>query len=368
MKKERIEKRGSDLVAVGRFLRVFLTALILACDSVKMPADPQSSIDENSLLKISSAFSVEVQVCTWLDDKKSAYTIEFDDARPAHYLVSAPELEARGIYGTFALNTRGISNWRHWQALSQRGHEIASHTWSHPKLIELNDDQIRFELARSKYDILSKIAGLKAVPSFTFPYGTSDPRVIALIKEHYESARFGGGINASELQEDDFYHLRGYSLYPPYDVTVMNRALDHTIRSGGWFVSYFHDVTPSHAINETYLPLNIFREHLDYVVDCKDQLWIAPRGKIVRYIRLRQSATVLTKTDQGKYLEIAIHCEDERLVDTCLSLRVQLPENWVYSRNNILVLQDNKLSRLPITDHSVLIELTPEKPVRLMQQ
>lgn len=59
------------------------------------------------------------------------------------------------------------------------GHEIGNHTWKHPNLTKLTDDEVRREVERTQAAI-DAAAGISTA-SFRPPYGASDARVRALI-------------------------------------------------------------------------------------------------------------------------------------------------------------------------------------------
>ncbi|KAK9768160.1 chitin deacetylase [Basidiobolus ranarum] len=61
-----------------------------------------------------------------------------------------------------------------------QGHQIASHTWSHPHLMSLSNDQIVAEV-RATEDAIFNITGVR--PSFIRPpYGEADDRVKGIFK------------------------------------------------------------------------------------------------------------------------------------------------------------------------------------------
>lgn len=61
----------------------------------------------------------------------------------------------------------------------QSGHEIANHTWAHPDLTKLTDDEVRREVERTQA-VISSVTGATS-RSIRPPYGASDQRVRALI-------------------------------------------------------------------------------------------------------------------------------------------------------------------------------------------
>ncbi|GAA1060460.1 polysaccharide deacetylase family protein [Agromyces bracchium] len=59
------------------------------------------------------------------------------------------------------------------------GHEIANHTWAHPNLTKLTDQQVRDEVRRAQ-EAISNATGVRAT-SLRPPYGASNPHVRELV-------------------------------------------------------------------------------------------------------------------------------------------------------------------------------------------
>jgi peptidoglycan/xylan/chitin deacetylase (PgdA/CDA1 family) len=68
-------------------------------------------------------------------------------------------------------------SWAELRSLDEAGWEIGSHTGSHPRLTQLDDDRLQDELARSKAALEEQLAG--PCSSLAYPYGDVDPRVVA---------------------------------------------------------------------------------------------------------------------------------------------------------------------------------------------
>ena len=103
--------------------------------------------------------------------------LSFDDGVKDHLLVAAPELEKRGWRGVFNIITdkigkgtvetdlgeRSYMSWDQIRDLQKRGHEIASHTLTHPDLSELavkgKSEQLKRELEESR-DAIKRETGV----------------------------------------------------------------------------------------------------------------------------------------------------------------------------------------------------------------
>ena len=67
--------------------------------------------------------------------------------------------------------------WDQLRDLSEARWEIGSHTHSHPRLPELDDDSLARELGESREECERRLGG--ACTSLAYPYGDHDPRVAA---------------------------------------------------------------------------------------------------------------------------------------------------------------------------------------------
>ena len=97
---------------------------------------------------------------TWMDFKDAAVSIVFDDNSSNQFEIAEPLMNARNIRGTFFVVPDWCpSIWDSIKAASRAGHEIGSHTMSHPDMSDLADSDITAlekELKDSK-DTIEKI-------------------------------------------------------------------------------------------------------------------------------------------------------------------------------------------------------------------
>ena len=71
--------------------------------------------------------------------------------------------------------------------IADAGNEIFSHTYDHPDLTTLSDDQITSELTKMER-VLEATAGISPKPYFRAPYGAQNARVLAVAaKDGYQS-------------------------------------------------------------------------------------------------------------------------------------------------------------------------------------
>lgn len=144
--------------------------------------------------------------------------LTFDDGYVRHYEI-AKFLHRFGIRATFFLITgreeyRGkkllASNPALIRKMEKMGHEIASHTSTHPNLPALSDRKIRSEVSKSKGRLSKILEG--EVDGFAYPYGSHDQRVANIVREHFEYGRGAGESNRWNVDESDLFKMRGVGM------------------------------------------------------------------------------------------------------------------------------------------------------------
>lgn len=124
--------------------------------------------------------------------------LTFDDGYLSHYNI-AKFLYRENIFATFFVVTHLkcfegrpllTSYPEMFQAIGDMGHEIGSHSCTHPVLTKLSKQQVEDELKRSK-DYLEKLLG-KRMRSFAYPHGSYNMDVLLCVAKYYEYARLAG--------------------------------------------------------------------------------------------------------------------------------------------------------------------------------
>jgi peptidoglycan/xylan/chitin deacetylase (PgdA/CDA1 family) len=74
----------------------------------------------------------------------------------------------------------GMMSWEQLRTLAAAGHEIGSHSWSHPLLPGVGDAQLQREVAGSRERIRAELG--VACESFCYPNGDCDARVVEAVR------------------------------------------------------------------------------------------------------------------------------------------------------------------------------------------
>ena len=168
-------------------------------------------------------------------------TLTFDDGVKGHLQYAAPMLEKFGWRGTFNIVTDWIGgdkklSWDEVRELHRRGHEIASHTKTHPFIRDWyawgKTNELVREFAESR-DVLKREVGV-APRHLCHPYTHVSAGIDALIRaqgmEPYTGDRFnvGGDVSPAELAKT----LDGWIAGGVRSKDILFHGI--TAETGGW--------------------------------------------------------------------------------------------------------------------------------------
>ena len=139
--------------------------------------------------------------------EKSVF-ITIDDGYRSFYENAFPILKKNKIPFSLFLSTKFVSNekesdfmsWEMVKELSENKGEILNHTHSHPKLLELQINEIEEEFQLAEKKIISKIGRLQKVVSY--PYGESNTQIQELVKKMGYDIGFSQHSSPIHLKEN----------------------------------------------------------------------------------------------------------------------------------------------------------------------
>jgi len=113
-----------------------------------------------------------------LPDKPIILT--FDDGKADALGIVLPALRKRGMRATFFVITdlvgrAGYLTWDGVRALADAGMEIGSHTATHPRLPDLPDARVKYELVESRRALMAKLH--RPVEALAYPYNSVRARI-----------------------------------------------------------------------------------------------------------------------------------------------------------------------------------------------
>lgn len=171
-------------------------------------------------------------------------SLTFDDGWEENYTSALPVLAQYGFKSTQFYATTFIESQTDQiykiKAFADAGHEIGSHTITHPHLIPMSIAQIDSELSGSK-SYLENIFGTGKINSFATPYGEYDTRVVGEINRYYSSHR---STDEGYNSKDNFnpYNIRVQNMTNTTTVAQFNEWVQKAKHDKTWLVIVYHRV------------------------------------------------------------------------------------------------------------------------------
>ncbi len=315
-----------------------------------------------------------VSVTKWADGKKSAFSFTFDDGFQTQYDYAKPILEEFNFKGTFYLISSGLTDsigniwrygtWKEFREMAAEGHEIASHTVTHPHLptLEIGDEftpnTLVYELSESKKVIEDKIPGYKCI-SLAYPYTEHNATVDAIVKNYYENGRDGSDlVSNSSFTGNEWYsiHSRVNNFNLPRNSTdddldeldAFKNYVQTAIDEGKWAVLMAHEIYPFSELQKalnfgSYYPLTTewFTDLCSWIKgkNEQDDIWVSTVGNITRYIKERDNFQYEIIASDESQIEINAHDDlDNAIYNFPLTVDIIVPTDW----QNVSVSQGEK--------------------------
>ena len=240
-------------------------------------------------------------------------------------------------------------SWKDYKDYTAEGHEIASHTVTHPRLAVLDKVNLLYELEQSKLDI-QKNLGKKYTFSAECPYGTEDERVMEYAHKIYPALRnrmpepYLDELNRSshkqpgESKKEYVQWQRGPLTNTSMD--IMKSWVDSCIvHDNIWLVLVFHGVDGIGWEPKTGEELD---EYFSYMKEKEDYLWVDTFADVTKYIRERKN-TVVNSAVRNDTIVVNISSDlDPSVYDVPITLKTYIPTTWRTTSINRNSAQENK--------------------------
>lgn len=232
-------------------------------------------------------------------------------------------------------NVQDTTSWADLRRYASEGHEIASHTITHPRLAVLDKVTLMYELEQSQTDI-RKHLGEKYTFSVECPYGTEDERVMEAAYSVYPALRnrmpapYLEELNRSSekdpraTEKEYVQWQRGPLTNTSMDLmkSWVNTCLS---RDNIWLVLVFHGVDNFGWEPKTARQL---AEYFSYIKDREDDLWVATFADVTKYIRQRKSIDIHSKLED-ETIVLTFESElDPEVYDIPLTFKTYIPRVW----------------------------------------
>jgi peptidoglycan/xylan/chitin deacetylase (PgdA/CDA1 family) len=280
-------------------------------------------------------------IAQWKNNKSGAISLTFDDGYALQYSIGVTALNEFGFRGTFFVITDDVSlnipryvSWENWRNAANAGHEIGSHSKTHPHLSYLSTSEIETEILDSQAAIDSQITSQECL-SFAYPYGDFNQFAKSITESAYIGARGASpGLNSAPF---DFFNAKVW--FPESVVGSLESQADLAEQSGAWMIAGFHgfDGTEYGPVTEEE-----FRQFLSHI--SSKNLWVDTFGAVTRYIRERGSASLrVVSNSSGKMVLSLTDGLDDILYDEELTIRSEVPSDCT----SALVAQGSQSTTVP---------------------
>ncbi len=262
------------------------------------------------------------EIATWRDGATAAYSMFHDDmCGPAVYGiqdVAVPLLAQHGIVAGLApiveqCELNGL--WDVVAAAEAAGHEIVSHSYSHPEISTVN---AAHEVAEAKAVFDQHV--VNPITFFVFPYDYFTPETIAAVSaaghlgaragnrddnDGFEQPPINPATPTNDLALEFDVWPRSYSKYAlffPADMLAVH--VHNAIERGGWALREFHSVIAdgSDPATQGFGPITAseYAAHLQFLAAAwkKGVLWTGTPSTVLRYRHARTAcgASVVGET------------------------------------------------------------------------
>jgi hypothetical protein len=253
----------------------------------------------------------DIKVADYKDGKECAVSLTFDDSMKEHYTIVAPELEKRGFRGTFWMcggwmpaepqyDTTHFT-WAEAKEMSDKGHEMSNHSWSHPNMTTLSEDELKEQIRKNDEAILANLG--KPSTTFCFPYNAYNDAVLAEVMKGRIGAR---------LKE---FWLGGQHSPKEY----LQKQIEDALAAGSWIVGMTHGINYGY---DCYEDASEFTDFLDYLKSLEDRIWIGTFRDVAAYTAVAKSITMDISKDGKEITVVPATNLDRTLYETPLTLEV----------------------------------------------
>ncbi|MEL4455665.1 polysaccharide deacetylase family protein [Lutimonas vermicola] len=232
-------------------------------------------------------------------------------------------------------NPQDTTSWEDLRKFAAEGHEIASHSITHPRMAVLDEVNLLYELEQSKADIYKNL-GEKYTFSVECPYGTENERVMEYARLVYPALRnrmpeeWLDELNRSsdqdpEASENEYVQWQRGPLTDT-GMDVMKSWIDTCQANENiWLVLVFHGVDNFGWEAKTAKELETY---FTYIKEKEHDLWVATFADVTKYIRERKNIDISGKLEDETIVLSLSSDLDPAIYDVPLSFKTYIPGNW----------------------------------------
>jgi peptidoglycan/xylan/chitin deacetylase (PgdA/CDA1 family) len=266
------------------------------------------------------------EVAIWNGFTQTAVNYTFDDGCSNQFAIARPMFDELGFPMTLFTVTSWSPNWTVLKEMAANGHEIASHTVTHPNFGHITVENQTTELRDSKETIDNKIPD-NTWQTLAYPYCVKG--VDSIVNKYYIAARGCQGFIEFKTPID---YLNVSSVIVGDQGTIKSVAnfktnFENAAQKNGWLVFLIHGIDNDGG----YSPISSteLQKSLDFLSPRTSKFWVTTFGNAARYAKERDAVTVKEILNQDTLMTLTV---TDTLVDSIynlpITIRRPLPQDW----------------------------------------
>ena len=266
------------------------------------------------------------EVGNWPGFRTAAVSYTFDDHCSNQFAIAVPMFNEFGYKLTLFPVPNWGPNWSNIQNAAAAGHEVGSHTMSHPHLGSMTIADQTTELVNSQNTVNSYIPGQQCV---TIAYPFCEPSDQALTATYYIGARHCQGLIEGNTP-GNYYQISSVicgSAGAVKTAADFNTKFVSVASTKGWCVFLIHGIDSDGG----YSPLSssVLRSSLQYLDARRSTYWVSTFGNVVRYIRERNDVSVAETSNTGDSITLSVtDTLPNGIYNVPITIRRPLPAGW----------------------------------------
>lgn len=291
------------------------------------------------LLAVSPPSVLDIHIAKYKGDKVCAVSYTFDDGLIEHYTLVYPMLEQLGFKGTFWVSGNRIQNkelqrgvppmtWEQLKEMTDHGHEISSHGWSHKNMTKLSPENIKSEIWKNDSIIFEKTGVFPQ--TFCYPGNARNDTVESILSAQKIATRtYQRSIGSKSTDKD------------------LENWIKKLRKEQGWGVGMTHGITYGY---DAFKDSSILWNHLKQVKEQEDSIWVATFRSVAAYIKERDHTI----------LEIKNISESEIIILPNLSL-----DKSLFTTNLTMLIDKKEVKDLTVKQggRKLDVQIYPDKAV-----
>jgi hypothetical protein len=269
------------------------------------------------------------EVGTWSGFRSAAICYTFDDEYPNQISIAMPAFDKYDFKMTmFNITTSSWPdpvNWTDANTAVLHGHEIASHTVTHPHIYGLSAANQNTEFSNSKNTIESHITGYKCL-TMAYPYCEQGTDTVT--RKYYIAARgCSGSIEPSTPSNYMNISSMVCGTLGINTIETFKSRFATAASTKGWCVFLIHGIAPE----TSYSPLDstLLKNSLYFLSYRKSKFWVTTFRDAALYSKERNAANVIDSIDNDtlKIIRVTDALSDS-IYNFPLTIRRPLPVDW----------------------------------------